>query len=34
MADTITQLEATRTQLEASYRAIALVSSLRLTNFL
>ena len=34
MADTITQLDATRTQLEASYRAIAMVQGLSLTNYL
>jgi len=34
MAETISRMEATRTQLEASYRAISLVSSLSLTNFL
>ncbi|MEO3473319.1 flagellin [Roseomonas sp. CAU 1739] len=34
MAETISRLDATRTQLEASYQAISLVSSLRLTNFL
>ena len=34
MADTISQLNATKTQLEASYRAIAMVQSLSLTNFL
>jgi flagellar hook-associated protein 3 FlgL len=34
MAETLSRLEATKTQLEASYRATALVSSLSLTNFL
>ncbi|HWT09821.1 MAG TPA: flagellin, partial [Roseomonas sp.] len=34
MAETISRLDATKTQLEASYRAIAMVSSLSLTNFL
>ncbi|GGJ12006.1 flagellin [Neoroseomonas lacus] len=34
MADTISQLNATKTQLEASYRAIAMVQGLSLTNFL
>jgi flagellin-like hook-associated protein FlgL len=34
MAETISRLQATRTQLEASYRAIALVSGLTLTRFL
>lgn len=34
MAETIARLTATRTQLEASYSAISMVSSLRLTSFL
>jgi flagellin-like hook-associated protein FlgL len=34
MADTITQLDATKTQLEASYRAMAMVQGLSLTNYL
>lgn len=34
MAETISRLDATKIQLEASYQAISLVSSLRLTNFL
>ena len=34
MADTITRLDATKTQLEASYRAIAMVQGLSLTNYL
>ena len=34
MAETISRLDATKTQLEASYRAIAMVSALSLTNFL
>lgn len=34
MAATLSRLDATKTQLEASYRAIAMVSSLSLTNFL
>ncbi len=34
MAETISRLDATKTQLEASYRAIAMVSSLSLANFL
>ena len=34
MAETISRLQATRTQLEASYRAIALASGLTLTRFL
>jgi flagellin-like hook-associated protein FlgL len=34
MAETISRLQATQTQLEASYRAISLVSGLTLTRFL
>lgn len=34
MAETISRLNATQTQLEASYRAIAMVSALSLTKFL
>lgn len=34
MAETISRLQATRTQLEASYRAISLASGLTLTRFL
>ena len=34
MADTISRLDATKIQLEASYRAIAMVQGLTLTNFL
>ncbi len=34
MADTISRLQATQTQLEASYRALAQVSALTLTRFL
>jgi flagellin-like hook-associated protein FlgL len=34
MAETISRLQATRTQLEASYRAISIASGLTLTRFL
>lgn len=34
MAETISRLDATKIQLEASYRAIAMVSSLRLTDYI
>lgn len=34
MAETISRLDATKIQLEASYRAIAMVSGLRLTDYL
>ena len=34
MAETLSRLDATKIQLEASYRAIAMVSALRLTDYL